>query len=340
MAYYRIARPLPAGTPERIGILLVNLGTPAHPSYFSVWRYLREFLGDRRVIDAPRVIWFPVLYGFILTLRSLRTVRNYRKVWMREGSPLAVLSAALVKKVALRINEAHGEKVCVELAMTYGSPSIDSVVSSMIERNVRKVLVVPLYPQYCSSTTGAVFDRVCKALERWRWIPEMRFVNDYYSNPVYVKAVADSIRAHWAKAGARSHLLLSFHGIPQVYVAQGDPYKAHSEGTAELVCKELGLAADEATLAYQSRFGPVLWLQPYTEDSLKALAARGVREVSVASPSFAVDCLETLEEIAVEYRDTFDKLGGKLEMVPALNDSDAHVEVMLEVIGQHLHGWV
>ena len=340
MAYYRIARPLPAGAPERIGILLVNLGTPAHPSYFSVWRYLREFLGDRRVIDAPRIIWFPVLYGFILTLRSLRTVRNYRKVWMREGSPLAVLSAALAKKVASRIDEAHGDKVCVELAMTYGSPSIDSVVRRMIERNVRKVLVVPLYPQYCSSTTGAVFDRVCKSLERWRWIPEMRFVNDYYSNPVYVRAIADSIRAHWDKAGGRSHLLLSFHGIPQVYVAQGDPYKAHSEGTAALVCKALGLAAEEATLAYQSRFGPVLWLQPYTEDSLKALAARGVREVTVASPSFAVDCLETLEEIAVEYRDTFDKLGGRLTMVPALNDSDGHVEVMVDVIRRHLQGWV
>ena len=340
MAFYRIARQQPAGEPERIGILIVNLGTPSSPSYLAVWRYLREFLGDRRVIDAPRVIWLPVLYGFILTLRSLRTVRNYRKVWMTEGSPLMVLSRALTRKLAARMDSLFGDRVKVELAMTYGSPSVDSVVAKMVNMNVKRLLVLPLYPQYCSSTTGAVFDRVCLALKRWRWIPEMRFVNDYYSNETYAKAVADSIREHWKIRGATSHLLLSFHGIPQVYVAQGDPYKAQSEGTTERVIENLKLANSEFTLAYQSRFGPVLWLQPYTEDSLKTLAARGVREVTVVSPSFAVDCLETLEEIAVEYREAFAKMGGKLTMVPALNDSDAHVEVLTEVIRNHLAGWV
>ncbi len=340
MAYYRIARPLPAGEPERIGILLVNLGTPSSPSYLGVWKYLREFLSDRRVIDAPRILWLPVLYGFILSLRSLRTVRNYRKVWMREGSPLAVLSAALTRKLAARMESLLGDQVRVELAMTYGAPSVDSVVAKMIAMNVKRLLVLPLYPQYCSSTTGAVFDRVCLALNRWRWIPEMRFVNDYYSNASYIQAVADSVREHWRKAGAQSHLMLSFHGIPQVYVAQGDPYRDQSEGTAMRVMQNLQLAEQDFTLAYQSRFGPVLWLQPYTEDSLKALAARGVRDVTVASPSFAVDCLETLEEIAVEYRETFAKLGGKLEMVPALNDSEAHVEALMDVIQTHLKGWI
>ena len=340
MAYYRIARQTPACEPERIGILVVNLGTPSSPSYLAVWKYLREFLGDRRVIDAPRVIWFPLLYGFILTLRSLRTVRNYRKVWMTNGSPLMVLSLALTKKLAARMDSLFGDRVKVELAMTYGEPSIESVVAKMIDLNVKRLLVLPLYPQYCSSTTGAVFDRVCLALKRWRWIPEMRFINDYYSGKTYIGAIADTIREHWKQSGSASHLLLSFHGIPQVYVAQGDPYRAQSEGTAARVVESLGLADGEFTLAYQSRFGPVLWLQPYTEDSLKALAARGVKEVTVVSPSFAVDCLETLEEIAVEYRQTFARMGGKLTMVPALNDSDAHVEALTEVIRSHLQGWV
>lgn len=340
MAYYRIASPPPAGEPERIGILVVNLGTPSSPSYLAVWKYLREFLGDRRVIDAPRILWLPVLYGFILTLRSLRTVRNYRKVWMSEGSPLAVLSAALTRKLAARMDTLHGDHVRVELAMTYGQPSVDLGVAKMIAMNVKRLLVLPLYPQYCSSTTGAVFDRVSAALKRWRWIPEMRFVNDYYSTPSYIQAVADSVREHWRKAGAQSHLLLSFHGIPQVYVAQGDPYRDQAEGTATRVMQNLQLTDQDFTLAYQSRFGPVLWLQPYTEDSLKALAARGVREVTVASPSFAVDCLETLEEIAVEYRETFAKLGGTLTMVPALNDSEAHVEALMAVIQTHLKGWM
>ena len=340
MAYYRIARQPPAGEIERIGILVVNLGTPSSPSYLAVWRYLREFLGDRRVIDAPRVIWFPILYGFILTLRSLRTVRNYRKVWMTEGSPLAVLSKALTRKLAARMESQFGDRVKVELAMTYGEPSVASMVAKMVDMNVKRLLVLPSYPQYCSSTTGAVFDRVCQALKRWRWIPEMRFINDYYSNDAYVRAIADSVREHWKKRGAASHLLLSFHGIPQEYVAQGDPYKAQCESTTARVIEHLQLAAQDFTLAYQSRFGPVLWLQPYTEDSLKALAARGVREVTVVSPSFAVDCLETLEEIAVEYREAFARLGGKLTLVPALNDGDLHVEVLTEVILNHLKGWV
>ena len=340
MAYYRIAQPPPAGDLERVGILVVNLGTPSHPSYLAVWKYLREFLGDRRVIDAPRILWLPVLYGFILTLRSLRTVRNYRKVWMTQGSPLAVLSAALTRKLAARTQALFGDSVRVELAMTYGDPSIDSIVAKMIGMNVKRLLVLPLFPQYCSSTTGAVFDRVCAALKRWRWIPEMRFVNDYFSSDAYIGAIAESIRTHWRQAGAQSHLLLSFHGIPQVYVAQGDPYKDQCEATATRVMQHLKLADPDFTLAYQSRFGPVLWLQPYTEDSLKALAARGVREVTVASPSFAVDCLETLEEIAVENRERFAKLGGNLSMVPALNDSEAHVDALLDVIRTHLKGWV
>lgn len=340
MPYYHQPNPPAAGEPVRIGVLLVNLGTPHAPSWRAVARYLREFLADRRVIDAPRALWYPLLFGFILPLRSARTLRKYRAVWMAEGSPLAVLSDRLVRKLAAAAAARHGDALRVELAMTYGRPAPEQAFEKLAAANVNRLLVLPLYPQYCSSTTGAVFDRVSRSLRRWRGIPETRFVNDYHAEPSYVRAVAQGIRQSWASAGSRSHLLLSFHGIPAQYVRRGDPYRRQTEATAALVARELGLAETDFTLAYQSRFGPTRWLQPYTADSLRALAARGVREVTVASPSFAVDCLETLEEIGLEYRDMFARLGGRLTLVPALNDGEAHVEALLRVVERHLGGWM
>ena len=340
MSYYRIAPPPGDTDARRIGVLLVNLGTPAHPAYGAVWRYLREFLSDRRVIDSPRAFWLPLLYGIVLPLRSGRTAGKYRKVWMPEGSPLAVLSRRLADKLASRMASLHGDAVRVELAMTYGRPSIDEVLERMVRDGVRRLLVLPLYPQYCSSTTGSVLDRLGDALRRWRWVPELRFVNDYHAQAPYTTAIAEGIREQWRKTGRRSHLLLSFHGIPLQYVEQGDPYRQQCERTAAQVARELSLEEGEFTLCYQSRFGPVQWLTPYMADSLAALAARGVREVTVSSPSFAVDCLETLEEIGIQYRSAFERTGGRLELVPALNDSDAHASVLLSVISPHLAGWL
>jgi ferrochelatase len=329
-----------AHTPERIGVLLVNLGTPDAPSYFAVQRYLREFLGDRRVINTSRLIWLPLLYGVILPLRPLRTARKYRKIWLPEGSPLAVYSRRLAAKVGRALQAEFGDRACVELGMTYGNPSIAEAVHSLQERNVRKLLVLPLYPQYCSSTTGSVFDRTSQALRRWRWLPETRFVNDYYHEAGYIDALAARIEQHWAGVGRRSHLLFSYHGIPAAYVADGDPYRAQAEATTRLVTARLGLSPDQWSHCYQSRFGSVEWLQPYTEDTLKALAGRGVRELTVASPSFAVDCLETLEEVAMEYRDKFLALGGeRLTLVPALNDDDRHAQVLAGIVKNHLQGW-
>jgi ferrochelatase len=340
MPHYRAVAPA-AAAPERIGVLLVNLGTPDSPSYFSVQRYLREFLGDRRVINTSRWIWLPLLYGIILPLRPIRTVRNYRKIWMQNGSPLAVYSQRLAAKVSEVLQQAAGDGVRVALGMTYGKPSIASALQALAEHNVRKLLVLPLYPQYCSSTTGSVFDRTSAALKRWRWLPETRFVNDYYDAAGYVEALAASIEAHWAKIGSRSHLLFSYHGIPAVYVTEGDPYQSQAEATTRLVVSRLGLADEDWSHCYQSRFGSVVWLQPYTEDTLKALANRGLRQVTVVSPSFAVDCLETLDEVAIEYRDKFLSLGGEqLTLVPALNDDDGHAKALASIIQAQIKDWV
>jgi len=339
MAYYRAVAEA-AATPERIGVLVVNLGTPDSPSYLAVQRYLREFLGDRRVIDTSRLVWLPLLYGIILPFRPIRTVRNYRKIWMRGGSPLAVYSKRLAAKIDAVLQARLGENVRVALAMTYGNPSIASAIRALAEQNVKRLLVLPLYPQYCSSTTGSVFDRTARVLQRWRWLPETRFVNDYYDDTGYIDALTASIETHWADAGARSHLLFSYHGIPAVYVKEGDPYQRQAETTTRLVVARLGLAADDYSHCYQSRFGSVVWLQPYTEDTLKTLAKRGLRRLTVVSPSFAVDCLETLEEVAMEYRDKFLELGGlELTLVPALNDSERHAEVLAAIAQRQLGGW-
>jgi len=340
MPHYHAVPRAPASTPERIGVLLVNLGTPDSPSYFAVQRYLREFLGDRRVIDTSRLIWLPLLYGVILPFRPIRTVRNYRKIWMRGGSPLAVYSQRLAAKVGEVLQTRLGPDLRVALGMTYGNPSIASAVRALAHEGVTRLLVLPMYPQYCSSTTGSVFDRASKALQRWRWLPETRFVNDYHDDTGYVDALTARIRDHWQEVGERSHLMFSYHGIPAVYVKEGDPYQAQAENTTRMVVARLGLKAGDYSHCYQSRFGNVVWLQPYTEDTLKRLTRRGLRKLTIVSPSFAVDCLETLEECAIEYRDKFLELGGEsLTLVPALNDDESHAAALATIVERHLKGW-
>jgi ferrochelatase len=344
MAYYRAAAHAYAAatsTPERIGVLLVNLGTPETPTYFAVQRYLRQFLGDRRVINTSRLIWLPLLYGVVLPFRPIRTVRNYRKIWMRDGSPLAVYSRRLAAKVGAVLEARFGDGIRVELGMTYGSPSIAGAVNGLQEQNAKKLLILPLYPQYCSSTTGSVFDGTAKVLQRWRWLPETRFVNDYHRDPGYVGALTSSIENHWKQAGERSHLLFSYHGIPADYVKEGDPYQDQAEATTRLVVARLGLAEGDYSHCYQSRFGSVVWLQPYTVDTLKELAERGLRKLTVVSPSFAVDCLETLEEVAIGYRHKFLELGGEeLSLVPCLNDDARHAEALADIVQGQLGGWI
>jgi ferrochelatase len=326
---------------SRIGVLLVNLGTPDAPTYFAVQRYLREFLSDRRVIDTPRLIWLPLLYGVVLPLRPLRSARNYRKIWMPEGSPLAVYSQRLAVKIAALLSAQFKDGLHLELAMTYGNPNIARAIQSFAARDIDKLLVLPLYPQYCSSTTGSVVDAANRALKRWRSLPQIRFINDYHDDGGYIDALSHKIRRHWELMGERSHLLFSYHGIPASYVEKGDPYQRQTETTTRLVAARLGLNESEWSHCYQSRFGRVTWLQPYTLDKIKELTERGIRELTVASPSFAVDCLETLEEVAIEYRDQFLEWGGKrLTLVPGLNDDEEHAQALAAIIKNRLADWV
>jgi len=345
MSYFHAVAPATASQDSsrmsRIGVLLVNLGTPDAPTYFAVQRYLREFLSDRRVIDTSRLIWLPLLYGLVLPLRPLRTAGNYRKIWMKEGSPLAVYSKRLAAKVGSLLSASLGDRVHLELAMTYGSPSIARAIESFAAQGIDKLLVLPLYPQYCSSTTGSVFDGAHRALKHWRSLPESRFINDYHDDGGYIDALSRKIRQHWDTLGERSHLLFSYHGIPASYVEKGDPYQRQTEATTRLVVARLGLNESEWSHCYQSRFGRVTWLQPYTLDKIKELANRGIRDLTVASPSFAVDCLETLEEVAIEYRNRFLEWGGKrLTLVAGLNDDDDHVQALAALIKNRLTGWI
>jgi protoporphyrin/coproporphyrin ferrochelatase len=341
MAYFSAAGLASAASTERIGVLLVNLGTPDAPTYRAVQRYLREFLSDRRVIDTPPWIWRPLLYGVVLPFRPLKTAANYRKIWLPEGSPLAVYSERLTRKVASELQAQFGDALRVELAMSYGRPSIVNALKSFATHHVKRLLVLPLYPHYCASTTGSVFDGVSRALQRVRWIPEMRFINDYFDDSGYIEALSAQIEQHWVRQGGPSHLMFSYHGIPASYVANGDPYQVQAEATTRLVVARLKLKEGDYSHCYQSRFGRVEWLKPYTVDTIEKLAAQGVRSLTAVSPSFAVDCLETLEEVAMEYAHLFKSKGGKqFSLVPGLNDTEAHVAAIAGILKSHLEGWV
>ncbi len=329
MAWFRGPSAATDGTSET-GVVLVNLGTPAAASYGAIRRYLGAFLGDRRVVEACPAYWYPLLWGPILTFRPFRTAKLYQAVWTPQGSPLLVHSRHLAQ--ALQTQLGDPARVLVALAMTYGEPSIGAALERFAAARIRRLVVLPLYPQYSGSTTGAVFDVVARELSRYRYVPELHFVSDYHAHPAYIAALAASVQASFATHG-RAHLVLSNHGIPVKYVAAGDPYQQQVQRTTELLVAALGLTRADYSEAFQSRFGPTEWLQPYTDERLLALAAEGVRAVTVVTPSFAVDCLETLEEIAVTSRAKFLAAGGeRFTLVPALNDSPAHVAALAAVL--------
>jgi ferrochelatase len=325
---------------QRIGVLLVNLGTPTAPTYGPVRRYLGQFLRDRRVIELCPYAWWPILYGPVLTFRPRKSAAAYRKIWLKEGSPLLTYSQRLTEKLRRELEAQLGDRVRVALAMTYGEPSVKQVIARLFEQGVTRLLVLPMYPQYSGTTTGAVFDAVARVLQRWRAVPDLRFVRDYHDDAAYVEALAARIERCWREAGGRSHLLLSYHGIPVKYVAKGDPYRAQALHMSGLVAERLGLAPTDWSVSFQSRFGPTEWLQPYTDQALKDLLSAGVRDVTVASPAFSVDCLETLEELGVEYRHLFMEGGGRsFTLVPALNDDDAHAAALASIVLRNLSGW-
>jgi protoporphyrin/coproporphyrin ferrochelatase len=323
-----------------IGVLLTNIGTPDAPTSAAVRRYLRQFLSDRRVVDLPRPLWWPLLHLFILPLRSPRSARAYAAIWTPDGSPLLAVARGQAQAVELALRTRLAQPVHVALGMGYGNPSLGAGLEALRDRGCWRVLLLPLFPQYSSPTTGSAFDGVTGVLRGWRRVPELRFVSGYHDHPGYVAALAASVRERWDRDGEPDRLLLSFHGLPQRYVTLGDPYRSQCEETARLLVAALGLGDGRATLAYQSRFGREEWLKPYTDETLKAWGQSGVATVDVVAPGFAADCLETLEEIGIRYRETFLRAGGRrFRYLPALNARPDHVAALADVALRQLGGW-
>ncbi|HBX5307175.1 TPA: ferrochelatase [Klebsiella pneumoniae] len=311
----------------KTGILLANLGTPDAPTPGAVKRYLRQFLSDKRVVDTSRLLWWPLLRGVILPIRSPRVAKLYQSVWMEEGSPLMVYSRRQQQALAARLPDTP-----VALGMSYGSPSLASAVDDLLAQGVEHIVVLPLYPQYSCSTVAAVWDELARILAKKRAIPGISFIRDYAEHPDYIHALAASVRASFAVHGEPDLLLLSYHGIPQRYANQGDDYPQRCRDTTRELVSALGLPPERVMMTFQSRFGREPWLTPYTDETLKMLGEKGTKHIQVLCPGFAADCLETLEEIAVQNREIFLEAGGKqYEYILALNADAAHIEMMVNL---------
>ncbi|EPC7357840.1 ferrochelatase [Klebsiella variicola] len=311
----------------KTGILLANLGTPDAPTPGAVKRYLRQFLSDKRVVDTSRLLWWPLLRGVILPIRSPRVAKLYQSVWMEEGSPLMVYSRRQQQALAARLPDTP-----VALGMSYGSPSLVSAVDDLLAQGVGHIVVLPLYPQYSCSTVAAVWDELARILAKKRAIPGISFIRDYADHPDYIHALAASVRASFAVHGEPDLLLLSYHGIPQRYANQGDDYPQRCRDTTRELVSALGLPPERVMMTFQSRFGREPWLTPYTDETLKMLGEQGTKHIQVLCPGFAADCLETLEEIAVQNREVFLEAGGEqYEYIPALNADVAHIEMMVNL---------
>jgi ferrochelatase len=317
--------------PATTAVLLTNLGTPDSLELGSVKRFLREFLSDPLVVRLPRMLWLPLLHGVILPLRSPKTLQAYSRVWSEAGSPLL--------DIANRQSQALQEKFLaqaqVELAMRYGNPNYSSVLQRLRDAGIERLIVLPLYPQYSVTTTATSYKHLLQNLKQLDYSPSIDFIGYYPDHPAYIEALAESVREH-RKPGER-HLLMSFHGLPQANVDRGDPYQRQCENSAQLLAARLGLESSDWSIGYQSRFGKQTWIQPYTSDVLAGLVDRGVKAVDIICPGFSADCLETLDEIKVEYRHEFMQLGGEaFDYIPALNDRDAHIEMMRQLVEPYL----
>lgn len=327
-------------TPPRLGILLCNLGTPDSPETGAVRRYLAEFLRDRRVVEIPRLLWLAILHGIILRTRPKRSAEAYRKVWRDDGSPLLVFTRRQAEALVPVLESRLAGPLCVHFAMRYGNPSVAAVLEKMRQENVRRLLVLPMYPQYSGSTTASTLDAVSDVMRRRRWVPDFRFIAQYHDAPGYIAALAASIEAHWAAEGRGEVLLFSFHGIPRAYLDNGDPYHCQCLKTARLVAERLELADDAWQVSFQSRLGRAEWLRPYTDHVIAELADQGIRTVDAICAGFSADCLETLEEMVMQYGDLFRTHGGEaLRYIPALNDSPPHIEFLADLICEQVQGW-
>ena len=327
--------------PARVGILVTNLGTPAAPTAAALKPYLKQFLSDRRVVDLARALWWPILNLIILNVRPKKSAAAYKEVWTEEGSPLMVYTRAQTDALREQLKARYGDDVVVEFGFRYGEPSISRGIESLREQGARKLLVLPLYPQYSGPTGASTFDAVADDFKQRRWLPDFRFITHYHDHPGYISALAGSVRRHWEQHGRAEKLLMSFHGIPKRYFDNGDPYFCECHKTARLLAEALELSDGEYQLVFQSRFGREEWLQPYTDHVLEALPEEGVKSVQVICPGFSSDCLETLEEIALQYKELFEESGGeRFEYIPALNVEPDHIAMLTDLVEDNLRGWL
>ena len=333
---YRGNRAFSHGQADKTGVLLVNLGTPDAPTPAALRRYLAEFLWDPRVVEVPRPLWWLILHGVILRVRPRRSAATYRKIWRQGGSPL------LLETLSLRDGLRHklGGEILVEVGMRYGNPALNEALEKLLAGGVRRLLVLPLYPQYSGATTGSTFDALAADLRGRRWVPDLRFVSHYQDFEPYIDACARAIDSHWQEHGRPQQLLLSYHGVPRRYLDNGDPYFCECHKTSRLIADRLGLAEDDYITTFQSRFGREEWLRPYTDETLQKMPARGIEDVQVFCPGFATDCLETLEEIDMENREHFLRAGGKrFSYIPALNARTEHIEALAALVDRETAGW-
>lgn len=325
---------------ERLGVLVTNLGTPDAPTTPALRRYLAEFLWDPRVVEVPRPIWWLILHGVILRIRPRRSAEAYASVWQPEGSPLLTHTANQAEGIRKALQAKYGSDVVVGFAMRYGNPSIPKVLEEMQQQGVRKLLVLPLYPQYSASTTASTFDAIAHDFTRRRWLPDFRFISHYHDYAPYIEAMAQHIEAFWKEHGRNDKLILSYHGVPRKYLLRGDPYHCECHKTSRLLAERLGLSKDEYMTTFQSRFGREPWLQPYTDETLKSLPGKGVQSIDVFCPGFSSDCLETIEEIDEENHEYFMEAGGKgFSYIPCLNATPGHINALVQLVEENLKGW-
>lgn len=327
--------------PRRIGVLLVNLGTPDAPTPGAVRHYLAQFLSDPRVVEKPRWLWWLILHGIVLRIRPSRSARAYQAVWSEQGSPLLVNALAQSEALGRQLEASHPGLFQVDLAMRYQRPSLDAVLGRMLDEGVDRLFVLPLYPQYSATTTASVFDALADVLKRRRWLPALRMLDAYHDDPAYIAALAGSIREHWQAHGQPARLLFSFHGIPRRYLDGGDPYHCQCHATARLVAEELQLPAQSWSLSFQSRVGREEWLRPYTDETLRELGAAATSSLQVICPGFSADCLETLEEIDQENREIFHSAGGgSFSYIAALNARPAHIQTLASIVSRNTSDWI
>ena len=324
------------GASPRQGILLCNLGTPDAPRPAELRRYLKEFLSDPRVVEIPRLLWWMILNLIILRIRPRRSAKLYQSVWTEAGSPLMLYSQGQVKAVKERLAEKYGD-IPVVLGMRYGNPSMASAIKELTDQNVRDIIVLPLYPQYAGATTGSTFDAVAKTFTQLRWVPELQFINGYHKSEGYLEAICSSIRRHIEQHGQPDRLVFSYHGTPERYLKNGDPYHCFCHQTTRLVREKMGLDETQVMTTFQSRFGREPWLQPYTDKTLEQLPEDGIKHVAVICPGFSSDCLETIEEINMEGRESFIESGGEqFHYIPCLNDEPAHIDALVSILEKRL----